>query len=507
MKYTVFTQFECSTIAGYSGCMLEKAIKFYNEGHDVTLVYCDEKCGVGCWYNVDHNKKVCRHCQKYWQLLFKSLPSAIKLVPLSDFAKFIRHDYVFDYETTEDIRNLLYRDVQVGATAFSTYLSLTRNLYPLIDERFKLFFDKLLTIACEYTDMTIKILETFKTDHIGCFNSRLLFARAIVDLAKKYGIDYTSYDGAYTSIGQLAIASYPNSTPHDANMYNQIINDLWESPSISQEQKITIAENFYYKRKNSIFSGDKLYVKDQQQGLLPSDWNPDIKNIVIFNSSEDEFACLGKEFLEGNLFSSQYEGIKYMVKKYRDCENIHIYLRIHPNLKDVKYAYQVKLHDLQYLASNFTVIPGDSPVSSYALMDACDKVVVFGSTMGIEAVFWGKPVILLSYCLYKNLDICYIPTTQEELDRMILFDDLSPKNKLGALKCGFARMNDLYEQYKYYPVKSKKIRILKHYFQVDIYYTLPWFRQFLLLYHQLMGKRVCYANRFCPTEEDPQVIM
>ena len=95
----------------------------------------------------------------------------------------------------------------------------------------------------------------------------------------------------------------------------------------------------------------------------------------------------------------------------------------------------------------------------------------------------------------------------DELDRMILFDELQAKDKMGALKYAFSRMNDLYEQYQYFPVKSKKIHFLKHYFQVDLYFSLPKLCQMSLLYQQIIGKKVCYANKFCPTAEDPNAIV
>ena len=117
-----------------------------------------------------------------------------------------------------------------------------------------------------------------------------------------------------------------------------------------------------------------------------------------------------------------------MIEKFKGYKDYHFYLRVHPNLKDVKYQYHLKLYELFEGVENFTIIEPTSPISTYALIDYCDKVVVFGSTTGPEAVFWGKPTILLSYCVYSLLDICYVPKDLEEFDLLIEDKELSDED-------------------------------------------------------------------------------
>ena len=73
-------------------------------------------------------------------------------------------------------------------------------------------------------------------------------------------------------------------------------------------------------------------------------------------------------------------------------------------------------------------------------MDIADKVVVMGSTMGVEGCYWGKPVINLRKSWYDNLDACYIPKSREEFVRLLV-ENIPAKNKEGALKYGFFFMD------------------------------------------------------------------
>ena len=95
---------------------------------------------------------------------------------------------------------------------------------------------------------------------------------------------------------------------------------------------------------------------------------------------------MSKEFDDGAFFPSQIEGIKSIVEHYKHDKTKHFTLRVHPNLKKVSYKYHLDLYNLNY--SNLTVVRSNSPISTYALMDAASKIIVFGSTTGIESVYW-----------------------------------------------------------------------------------------------------------------------
>ena len=126
--------------------------------------------------------------------------------------------------------------------------------------------------------------------------------------------------------------------------------------------------------------------------------------------------------------------------------NIHLYLRIHPNLKAIDNAQTRELATLK--ADFLTVLLPEDPVSTYALMKEADKVVTFGSTTGIEAVFWGIPSILAGPAYYGNLGGTYNPQSHEELIAL-LHADLSPKDKTPALMYGYY-FNNYGVPFKYY---------------------------------------------------------
>lgn len=505
MKHLLFLPFESEFIVPNRVFVtLENAEILAHEGQEVILVYCDGKPINKCWINTTCDKKMCRMCNCYRKQMFKGLSENIKLTPISEFFKKTLLDYQnlsFEYNSISDIKKLTYNNVGIGYAALSSYVSPTRNLYPLMDKAFRTFFDSLLKCTVITTDIVNAALDLFQPDEVGIFNSRFTVSKPIFDTCLHRKIDVNVYETTGNVINGRQLTHFRNSAPQNIEYNTELLYKMWaESPS-SDEEKIKIGSKFFTDRRGAIPAGDKVYIGAQKQGLLPENWDSSKHNVVIFNSSEDEYVSLGEEF-DNNLFPSQFQGIKTIFEHHKDDKDYHFYLRIHPNLKNIKYAYHKRIFELAEIGDNITIIPGDSPISTYALMDAAEKIIVFGSTTGYEAVYWEKPVISLSLCDYSLLDVCYSPNTVEELDELIC-GDLQPKDKMPAIQLAFYRMNRERPDFKYY-----EYEITHHSFagrQFDIYkwktqgHCCPKFTCTLL---QLMGGAYRQKKYPRPNKED-----
>ena len=157
---------------------------------------------------------------------------------------------------------------------------------------------------------------------------------------------------------------------------------------------------------------------------LPDGFDKDKTNIAIFNSSEDEMKVI-KDWVFPQ-YKDQNEALKKIVDNFKGRTDMHLYLRVHPNLINVENS---QIEELKAISSdNFTIIFPDESVNSYALIHACDKVVSFGSTVGIESSYLNKPSILFGNSFYRGLDCVYEPKTYDELFDLIQRDDLTAKS-------------------------------------------------------------------------------
>jgi hypothetical protein len=233
--------------------------------------------------------------------------------------------------------------------------------------------------------------------------------------------------------------------PHDLAYADRQIKRLWQEAE-GQPNRTETAERFYSDRSKGVVQSWYSFVTSQEAGRLPAGWDPAKRNIAIFNSSEDEFEALGDEYANP-LYRTQQEGLERILTSIaQDPSNIHLYLRVHPNLKGQDNHQTRQLATLK--ADFLTVLPPDDPVSSYTLMRHAKTVLTFGSTVGIESVYFGTPSILAGPGFYQGLGATYNPSSHDELMTM-LRADLPPKDKTPALMYGYY-FNSFGTPFKYY---------------------------------------------------------
>jgi hypothetical protein len=123
----------------------------------------------------------------------------------------------------------------------------------------------------------------------------------------------------------------------------------------------------------------------------------DIPNITIFSSSPDEFAFLGPDWHESE-WRDQWEAYNAVIHKFSRTHNITI--RLHPNTISKSHMERKRIkksvQKLSKLFPHVKVIPASSSINSYSLIRESAIVAVWYSTVGLEAVNMGVPVICLN---------------------------------------------------------------------------------------------------------------
>ena len=417
----------------FMGMLLDEAIeKTKDPGNEVLFVYCGGIFNM-CLFNQKGSRPLCGFCSS---VVRKTLSNYnVKNEPLTKY-RVKKEAKRFEYKTSEELRALQYKDVSIGLGFMSGYISSTRNLNPVINEESKKYFDAHLQQDVEMIDAFYNLLDQYKPDVVYTFNGRYEEVRSIYDICMKLNIHLFLSEG-FPRNGIWKKVMFEDHLPHDIKYWVSRRDYSWDHYRMSEDEKNKLGHSFYLNRRNGVYAGDKIYIKDQIAGSIP-DIDSSKINIAIMNSSEDEYAAVGADWDRLKFFPTQYDGIIYLIE--HAAPNVHYYLRIHPNLKDIKYKFHTNLLDLPKKYDCITVIPADSPISTYSLLDAVDKVVVFGSTMGIESVYWKMPVINLGPALYSYDNICYEPKDLADLDQLIL-SDLEPLYSDAVIKYGAFSMN------------------------------------------------------------------
>lgn len=488
MKYLVYSS--TSSLSPHFGVLLDEAEKLFNEGHDVSFAYCDGIIDT-CFVNMEANPAICKVCKFQYKHTLNSLARGINIIPMKN--RVSEGEFDFEYFSIKDIKKLKYKDVYIGYAVLSSYITLTRNPTPKITDESRIYFDHLLQQTCVLINSIVELIDKVKPDVISIFNGRFFEVRPFYDIAKALNIKIICNEvvGGFGANDPYRKVKFYDSLPHNIKLYEKRINELWEESKLQLEEKKELGKSFYENRRGGISAGDKVYTMFQEAGKLPLNWDSNKKNIVIFNSSEDEFAAVGSDYDSYSLFESQLEGIRYILSSVKN-EDYYFYLRVHPNLSSIQYSYHTDLYELENVYDNITVIKATDTISTYSLMDAAEKIIVFGSTTGIEAVYWGKPVILLAGAMYYYLDVCYVPESRENISELIV-GELTAKDNFVAIKLGYYMMDRefLSEAPIYYDLNSISYSFFGRTFYLPKYlklYGSNLLMQIIIIWYSIKSK-------------------
>ncbi len=287
-------------------------------------------------------------------------------------------------------------------------------------------------------DAALAAMQKDRPDKVYFFNGRFFHARAIMRACEKLGIPFDAHE---RGCDRYHYALFPNCLPHDREWFQQDIRRAWENHA---PDRVEVGTAFFVDSAGSKELAWHSFIGQQQDDLLPEGWDPAAENIVCFNSSEDEFVSIGPTWAH-DYFPSQVETLRELAARLQSLRpQAVIWVRLHPRLK----SFPEQAVPFESLAgTGIQVIPAASPVSSYALLRHCHKVLAFGSTMGVEAAFWGKHSILLWPSLYDQLGSVTKVDTMEALVQAVLEGHPLPPE--GALMYGYY-MKTYGLPYRYY---------------------------------------------------------
>lgn len=428
--------FRIGTPVNIFGIELELIRKSSKVGDFVSVFQCDGKL-ASCHWNLRHRNTKCAVCRANFRNGWRLLKSG-KNIELKSFTE-IHPSLVpapIIFQSVDELKQYKYDDEKIGYGVASTLITLIR------DHRFNTVkygedINNLIITSINVYETLKKELLEFKPERVYIFNGRLATHLPTILLCKKLNIDFFVYEVA-TAANRYRLLK--NATVHNAEAALEEFEATWASGTSDKEQ---IAKSWFeLKRKGSTKGNMRSFTHKQAIGKLPEGFNPNKKNIAIFNKTIEEYASVIG--WENRIYKpDETAGIGQILESFKNDEHYMFYLRVHPHMMEMSKNIS-QLRDIRKLSStykNLRVIWSDEPVDTYALMDACEKTIAFGATVGLEAAYWKKPSILAARAYYEKLDCFYKPQTHEELVELIKTDNLKPLPSYEVLKYAYHQMS------------------------------------------------------------------
>ncbi len=404
---------------------LEIASDLISKGEKVYFLICNAQLAT-CFVNTDHSQSICNVCKSKVKrgLDLINIPAENRI----HFSGINSRDIkiVQEFDSIQSLKQYQHKGADIGMAAASSIISALRDHDFDVKLHQALINTHIKTGIYVYESMSI-LLEKIKPDFVYLFNGRFIESRPVMRLCEQKGIPFFTHERG----GNLKkYMLRKNQTPHSIKSAIQDINELWGN---GDTNKVAAGERFFHDRRKGIIHSWSSFTDKQKLDLLPPGFDSTKRNMAIFNSSMDEYE--GISDFSNTIYDNDNEAIAKVCEDFLHDQTIHFYLRIHPNLSGLKNTQMKQIANLNY--SNLTIIQPESPVDTYTLMNSVEKVISFGSTMGIEALYWGKPSILLGRSFYETSRGLFIPKNHEETISFISSTLSTTSSNEDAIKFGY----------------------------------------------------------------------
>lgn len=340
-----------------------------------------------------------------------------------------------------DLKNYNFQGKNLGLGVASSLISFVHESNPKL-KNFKDIVEKSLYTSAKIYFLSKKIINTYKPDKLVTFNGRFATSSAIAIAAKELDVKVIFHERG-SSYDKYELF---NDNLHNSDFRKKLINIHWKKNS-KNKKRIQIAKNFFYQSKNGkriTFSGLK-FKRNKISPILKIKKKEKI--YTYFSSTSYEWdAILG---YKKDCWKNEFEAISNLIKETKKRPDIKLIIRLHPFNKLLK--SHKDMQNIKKIAKDNKIMLFDekSNIDSYKLMKKSYAIITYGSTIGAEAVFQGKPSISMRNSFYSNNDTVYSAVNKKKLRNILNKKQLYKKNNKGVLPYAFYQMT-FGKKFKYF---------------------------------------------------------
>ena len=391
------------------------------------------------WWGCSLDRRVKRFERLISERGVKVLPVPLLSGDTLDRCRRFARDFSGDLSALKEYR---YEGARLGLGVASSLISWYGDSRLDVARRQKVTRLALLSASMVY-ERSLALIHATKPDTIITFNGRFATSKPIVEAATAVGIPVLRHERG-ASFDKYEIF---DRVLHSLEYIRMRIERAWKVADPVMRDKI--GHDFFARRR----SGDGIawfsHTGNQVQGSAPGRTH-ERRRIVYFSSSDDEYAATA-DMVTPSCWGEQIVAVEALIDACEALNNVELIIRVHPPLAKKSATERSRWYGLG--GKNTQIIPAESAVDSYALLDSADVVAVYLSTIGIEAAYWGKPSILIGPAIYAGFGVCYEPTTKAELEGLLCNDKLRPQPQEKCLPYGYYFVT-FGKQYRYYHPES-----------------------------------------------------
>jgi hypothetical protein len=415
---------------------VEICLRHLSMGDDVYLLSCDGAL-TSCPANPFHDEARCEACrgQTDWTLdaILRRKAADIRIPAMPEMGA------PACFESIADLADYTEDGVPFGELVTSQLVADERDSYFPIDAH-RGRIASLLQSAKHLYRSAFDIIKEHRVKKVYVWNGRRCSDGPVSFAARDCGVAFATYISGNKPSHYLTL---PAPRVHDLDANKQRMAAIYRD-ALDRSPRSKIEEDA------RIFYEQARFGTGDFPGFIDFTTNfSDAKDFTTGESGKPMLAIYTSSFWEyfamrdyrGGVYHNHYDGLEKMLTDDRIISNWDCHVRWHPNLATCGRYERARIQKIvdRTMDRSHHYLP-ESSVNSYKLLENAAAVVSFGSTVGVEACYYGKPSILLGRGLYEDLDVCYRPATHEEFVHLLATVP-APKSDHGTIVFGFYQRN------------------------------------------------------------------
>jgi hypothetical protein len=463
MRTLFFSPYSAIWVAAMPESLIAREL--LNAGHEIHMMRCDttlrKYCPAmtchGLEFNSSEKQKsnICASCIQARDVMDHQL----------NLSRSVFRDYLTDADLKE-IDKIIecvnfenWEQISINGIEIGKYATYEVFLNHKISSRSEiaLVWDEYLNNLkqCAIANLAVsKFLKTHAIDRIVVYNSLYSLNRTVVKTGESFGVESRTIHGGRNIADMHQTITINKSDSDDFLIAKSDLWNTYKSVPLREEEIDYVSEHIRY----SFSAQSPFTYSSKKKNLMPDELREKLnikasrKVILCTLSSEDErfsadmVGALNLKMSEGtSMFRTNIEWLKFLVDFVELNNQFHLIIRIHPRMLPNKREGKTSaaINQLEEFFSQIplsvTVNRPSEGISIYDLAKIVDVVVNGTSTVGLELLSFGIPVvnhcpeILFSYPAEFN----YIGTTHQDYGDAIkqaAIDGRSISNSINAFR-------------------------------------------------------------------------
>lgn len=305
-----------------------------------------------------------------------------------------------ELKSVADFSNLRIGKVNPGPAIANEFVTITKSRNSSPAKNLSLIRAMLQSYLEVFSATQLFIFQK-SIEKLFLFNGRFLHERAAWDAGKICNIHVLIFE---TTRDNLHIR---HQGFHDRVNNQRLMLEHWNALTASEIDRVKVSDQWFANLRGAKnpFSTDNFQSAEIQKPY-----------ILYFSNSDDEAVGFWEHWSQH--LGTQVECVKELIRIIDAQNEFYLVIRLHPNLATKPMSDQAEWLDLPNSEKVRVINPSD-PISSYSLIQGSQAVITFGSTIGIEAAYMSKPVMVLADCKYDELGFAFKPTSWEAVKQWI----------------------------------------------------------------------------------------